>query len=97
MRRARSEPGSKTVVSSGATSGAIGGREGGRSKDKKGPLGGTPRLVVPARLRLVDFGVGAELWVLVNNAARSCWKTCDCVVECQDDGNPGAYLHTYPC
>ncbi len=67
MRLARSEPGSKTVVSRGA----IGGKEGARSKDKKGPLEGTPRLVVPARLKLVDFRVGVEPWVLVNNAARS--------------------------
>lgn len=49
----------------------MGGNEGARSKDKKGPLGGTPRLVVPARLKLVDFGVGIEPWVLVNSAARS--------------------------
>jgi hypothetical protein len=74
MRLARSEPGSKTVVSRGARSGVMGGA---RSKDKKGPLGSTPRLVVPVRLTPVDFGVGVELWVLVNNAARSRWKTCD--------------------
>ena len=71
MRLARSDPGSKTGVSRVVTSGGTGGKEGARSKDKKGPLEGTPRLVVPARLKLVDFGVGAEPWVLVNNAARS--------------------------
>ena len=53
------------------------GARGARSKDKKGPLAGTPRLVVPARLRLVDFGVEVEPWVLVNSAARSCWRTYD--------------------
>lgn len=71
MRLARSEPGSKTGVSRVVTSGAIGGKEGARSKAKKGPLEGTPRLVVPARLKLVDFGAGVGLWALVNNAARS--------------------------
>ena len=55
----------------------MGGKRGAISKVKKGPLEGIPRLVVPARLRLVDFGVEVEPWVLVNNAARSCWRTYD--------------------
>lgn len=67
MRLAKSEPGSKTVGSRGGRSGG----KGGASKDKKGPLEDTPRLVVPARLKLVDFGVGAEPCIFVNNAARA--------------------------
>jgi len=54
-----------------ARSGAIGGKEGAGSKHKKGPLGYTPRSVVPARLTPVHFGVEVELWVLVNNGALS--------------------------
>jgi len=62
MRRVRSEPGWKTVASRGAMSGVV--RRVGDRKTRR-TAGGTPRFVVHARLRLVDFGVGAELWVLV--------------------------------